>query len=136
MTASRPNVAWILNELTTVDHARHALLLSADGLAVAYSKDCDKDLGDQIAAAVSGLQSLSRAGGAFVSDEGNTPWQQTMVQYRDGFLFLIAAGHGAHLVASAGIDVKIEAISYKMADVVKRLPEALAVAQREHSQQG
>jgi predicted regulator of Ras-like GTPase activity (Roadblock/LC7/MglB family) len=136
MTAARPQVAWIVDELTTVPHARHALLLSADGLAVARSKDCDKDLADQMAAAVSGLQSLSRAGGVFVSDGGNTPWQQTMVQYQDGFLFLIAAGHGAHLVASAGIEVKIEAISYKMADIVKRLPEALAVAQREHAQQG
>jgi predicted regulator of Ras-like GTPase activity (Roadblock/LC7/MglB family) len=135
MTASRPQVAWILEELTTIGNARHALLLSADGLTVAASEGCPRDLADRVAASVSGLQSLSRAGGEFVTDEG-TIWQQTMVQYRDGFLFLIAAGDGAHLVVSAGRDVKIEALSYKMADIVKRLPEALAVAAREHSQQG
>ncbi|MET9461054.1 roadblock/LC7 domain-containing protein [Streptomyces canus] len=136
MTASRPQVAWILEELTTIGNARHALLLSADGLTVACSEGCPRDLADRVAASVSGLQSLSRAGGEFVSDGGNTPWQQTMVQYRDGFLFLIAAGDGAHLVVSAGIGVKIEALSYKMADIVKRLPEALAVAAREQSPQG
>ncbi|MCX4853693.1 roadblock/LC7 domain-containing protein [Streptomyces canus] len=135
MTASRPDLAWILDGLVNAPHARHALLLSADGLPVAHSDGCHTDLADKIAATVSGLQALSRSGGLFVSDE-NTTWQQTMVQYGAGYLFVIAAGSGAHLVASAGADVDIAGFSYRMADIVKRLPEALAVAPREHSPQG
>ncbi|RRR69511.1 roadblock/LC7 domain-containing protein [Streptomyces sp. RP5T] len=135
MTAIRTDLSWILNELVTAPHARHALLLSADGLTVAISDGVDRDLADRVAATVSGLQSLSRSGAEFVKD-GGTLWQQTMVQYGDGYLFVVAAGSGAHLVASAGDLVDIGPFSYRMADTVKRLHEPLSVSPREPSAQG
>ncbi|MDH6604530.1 putative regulator of Ras-like GTPase activity (Roadblock/LC7/MglB family) [Streptomyces sp. SAI-208] len=130
MTATRSNLNWILDQLVTAPHARHALVLSSDGLTVGASENVQRDLADQIAASVSGLQSLSRSGGVFVADE-DTVWQQTMVQYADGFLFVIAAGSGTYLVASAGKDVDIAAFSYRMEDTVKRLSDALSVALRQ-----
>lgn len=133
--ASRPELGWILDDLIKVPNARHALVLSADGLPVACSKDVDGDLADKIAATVSGLQALSRSGGLFVTDQ-QTVWQQTMVQYRDGYIFVIAAGSGTHLVASAGEEVDIAAFSFRMEDTVKRLGPALSVAPREPSSQG
>jgi predicted regulator of Ras-like GTPase activity (Roadblock/LC7/MglB family) len=134
-TASRPELNWILDDLVNVPHAQHALVLSADGLKLAHSEDVDRDLGDRIAATVSGLQALSRNGGVFVSDKSTT-WQQTMVQYGAGYLFVIAAGSGAHLVASAGREVDVEVFSYRMEDTVKRLGREMAVAPREPSPHG
>ncbi|MFJ9901143.1 roadblock/LC7 domain-containing protein [Streptomyces sp. NPDC091280] len=130
----RPDLSWILDELLVTPHAWHAVLLSADGLAMAASKDVGDVLADTIAASTSGLQALSRSCAEFVSDQ-DTPWQQTMVQYRDGYLFVIAAGNGSFLVASAGIEVEVAHFSYLMADTVKRLGDAMAVGARQHAGQ-
>jgi predicted regulator of Ras-like GTPase activity (Roadblock/LC7/MglB family) len=122
-------VSWILDELVKAPHARHAVLLSADGLQRAASAGVHPDMADRVSAIASGMQSLSRSGGDFVS-ERETAWQQTMVQFEDGFLFVIAAADGAYLVASAGPDVDISAFSYDMAKIVERLGAELAVAPR------
>lgn len=135
MTASRPEMAWILDDLIKVPHARHALVLSADGLAMAYSENVEKDEADTTAASVSGLSSLSRSAASFVTDKP-TSWCQTMIEYGGGFLFVRAAGSGAHLVASASADVDVAAFSYRMEDTVKRLGQELSVAPREPSPQG
>ncbi|WP_406129745.1 roadblock/LC7 domain-containing protein [Streptomyces sp. NBC_00989] len=130
----RPDLSWVLDELVKAPEARHAVLLSADGLAMAASKDVGDVLADTIAASTSGLQALSRNCAQFVSDQ-DTPWQQTMVQYRDGFLFVITAGNGSFLVASAGMHVEVANFSYLMADTVKRLGDAMAVEARQHTGQ-
>lgn len=127
---ARPELSWILDELVTTPHARHAVLLSADGLALAASKDVGRVLADTISASTTGLQALSRNCAQFVSDQ-DTPWQQTMVQYRDGFVFVIAAGNGSFLVASAAMGVEVSHFSYVMADTVKRLGDAMAVEARQ-----
>ncbi|MEV3998997.1 roadblock/LC7 domain-containing protein [Streptomyces halstedii] len=128
-TPAAADLSWILNELAAFPHARHALLLSADGLRTAASKDVGRDLADKIAASASGLQSLSRQAAALVAQD-DTPWQQTMIQYKDGFLFLIAAGRGSYLVASAGPDVDVLVFSDEMARAVRRLGEVMGVAPR------
>ncbi|MFJ8691961.1 roadblock/LC7 domain-containing protein [Streptomyces roseolilacinus] len=125
-----PNLDWILNELVTTSRARHAVLLSADGLAVAASADVDRNLADTVSAIASGMQSLSRSGAQFVSD-APTPWEQTMVSYRDGFLFVLAAGAGSYLVVSAAKDVDVEGLSFQMAKTIDRLGSGLGVAPRE-----
>ncbi|MFE9601467.1 roadblock/LC7 domain-containing protein [Streptomyces hokutonensis] len=130
----RPDLSWILDEIVKVPHARHAVLLSDDGLPVSASDGVGRVLAETIAAITTGLQSLSRNGAEFVSDL-DTPWQQTMVQYRDGYLFVIAAGNGSYLVASAGSDVEIDHFSYTMAANVKRLSDALAVDPRPSAEQ-
>ncbi len=127
---ARPDLSWILDELVSPPDARHAVLLSADGLQTAASAGVDRDMADQVAAIASGIQSLSRSGAKFVSNDP-TPWQQTMVSYQDGYLFVIAAAKGAFLVASAGSAVDIAAFSYQMATTVKRLGPELAVAPRQ-----
>ncbi|MDX2531552.1 roadblock/LC7 domain-containing protein [Streptomyces scabiei] len=132
---SRPDLRWMLDELVNVPHARHAVLLSTDGLAVAASDGVGRVLAETISATTSGLQALSRNGAAFVSDL-DTPWQQTMVQYRDGYLFVIAAGDGSYLVASADSAVEIDHFAYAMADIVKRLSDAMTIAPRPSTSQG
>lgn len=127
---TRPNLSWILDELVSAPEARHAVLLSADGLQMAASDGVDRNTADTVAAMASGMQSLSRNGAAFVSSD-STPWQQTMVSFKDGFLFIIAAADGAFLVVSASPDVDIAAFSYQMTKTVERLGPELAVAPRQ-----
>jgi predicted regulator of Ras-like GTPase activity (Roadblock/LC7/MglB family) len=127
---ARPDLSWILDELVSAPEARRAVLLSADGLQTAASDGVDRDTADTVAAMASGMQSLSRNGATFVSSN-KTPWQQTMVSYDDGFLFIIAAAEGAFLVVSAGPGVDIAAFSYQMTKTVERLGPELAVAPRQ-----
>ncbi|WP_103500363.1 MULTISPECIES: roadblock/LC7 domain-containing protein [unclassified Streptomyces] len=125
-----PNLSWILDELVSVQHARHAVLLSADGLMTATSEGVDRDLGDSVAALTSGLQSLSRAAAVFASG-GEDPWEQTLVQFGNGFIFIVAAGEGTFLVVSAGRDVDIEAMSFRMGKTIDRVGQELGLAPRQ-----
>ncbi|WP_073227113.1 roadblock/LC7 domain-containing protein [Streptomyces sp. NBRC 110465] len=124
-----PDVNWILNDLVNFPETRHAVVLSADGLMVGTSADVDRELADTVSAIASGMQSLSRRGATFVQNEP-TPWEQTMVSFTDGFLFLLTAAEGAYLVVSAGRDVDIEALSYRMRKTIDSLGPALRVAPR------
>ncbi|MEU8544794.1 roadblock/LC7 domain-containing protein [Streptomyces sp. NPDC048717] len=126
----RPDLEWILNELVEFPAARHAVVLSADGLCMVRSKKTDRDQADRIAATASGLQSLSGAAAGFVGEDAG-PWQQSMVQYRGGMLFLVAAGAGSHLVASAGGDVDITAFADAMAKTIQRLGTEFAAGPRQ-----
>ncbi|MEU3171811.1 roadblock/LC7 domain-containing protein [Streptomyces sp. NPDC086080] len=125
----RADLAWILDDLVDFPSAQNAVVLSADGLRMTASRDVTDELADHISATASGMQSLSRNAATFVGDDV-TPWQQTMIQYRGGYLFIIAASDRSYLVASAQADVDIVAFSDRMAKVVERLGPALGVAPR------
>ncbi|MEV1042341.1 roadblock/LC7 domain-containing protein [Streptomyces sp. NPDC050204] len=127
------DLSWILNDLVKHPGALHAVVLSADGLVVNSSEAVERDLADTVSAASSGLQSLSRKAAVFVSDQP-TPWQQTVIQYGAGYLFIIAAGNGTFLAASAEADVNIVAFTYKMAEVIKRMGTVLGVGTRQAEQ--
>ncbi|MFG3403833.1 roadblock/LC7 domain-containing protein [Streptomyces sp. NPDC048142] len=125
-----PDLSWILDELVEFPAARHAVLLSADGMRMAASPEVTADLADKISATGSGIQSLSRNAAQFVGGDAVT-WHQTMIQYDGGYLFLVAASTTSYLVASATIDVDVLAFSDRMAKVVERLGHALAAGPRQ-----
>lgn len=124
-----PDVNWILNDLVKFPDARHAVVLSADGLTVGSSADVDREQADTVSAIASGMQSLSQRGAKFVQDEPIS-WEHSMVSFTGGFLFLLTAAEGAYLVVSAGADVDIEALSYRMRKTIDSLGPALRVAPR------
>ena len=128
-----PDLSWVLNELVSLPEARHAVLLSADGLSTAASTGVDPDMADQVAALASGMQSLSRNGARFVTGaDGETPWQQTVVSFGAGYLIISSAGDGSsYLVVSAGKAVDMEILSDRIAKTVQRLGTELAVAPRQ-----
>ncbi|MFD4576360.1 roadblock/LC7 domain-containing protein [Streptomyces sp. NPDC058417] len=123
------DINWILNELVDFPETRHAIVLSSDGMMVGFSADVDRDLADTVSAIASGMQSLSKRGAAFVQSEP-TPWEQTMVSFTGGFLFLLTAAEGAYLIVSASRNVDIEALSYRMGKTIDSLGSALRVAPR------
>jgi predicted regulator of Ras-like GTPase activity (Roadblock/LC7/MglB family) len=117
-------LGWMLDEVLKVPEARHAILLSADGMLRAHSKDIDRDEAERQAAALCGLQSISRSTAEFCAEE-TSPWQQTLIEFVDGYVFLVAAGSGAYLAVSAGQDVDMETVTYGMHKLVDRLGKEL-----------
>ncbi|MET9509832.1 roadblock/LC7 domain-containing protein [Streptomyces flavidovirens] len=125
-------LGWMLDEVLKVPEARHAILLSADGMLRAHSKGIARDEAERQAAALSGLQSISRSTAEFCAQE-SSPWQQTLVEFADGYVFLVAAGAGAYLAVSATQNVDMEAVTYGMHKLVDRLGKELTSPPRQDS---
>ncbi|MFI7387326.1 roadblock/LC7 domain-containing protein [Streptomyces sp. NPDC049813] len=125
------DLSWMLQDIVqNVPRARHAVLLSADGLPRGATEGLDqKDLGT-IAAAMAGMQSLSRATAHFAGSAKDGQWSQTVIEFAHGWIFLIGAGQGAYLAAAAEPDVDMQQISFRMHRLVARLGNNLTSAPR------
>ncbi|MFF1908984.1 roadblock/LC7 domain-containing protein [Kitasatospora sp. NPDC058218] len=130
-----PDLSWVLNDVLQVRGARHAILVSADGLLLERSSEIGRDEAETNAAAMSSMQSLSRAVAPFVGGSGGT-WRQTLLEYDHGWIFLIAAGSGAYLAASTASDVDMEAMSFRMQQQVGALGRAMTAAPRQSTLSG
>lgn len=122
-------LGWLLDDLADrVEHVRHALVLSSDGLVTDVSRDLDPQDAEHLAAVSSGFHSLARGAGKHFSAGAV---RQTMVEFDDGFLFVTAAGDGSCLsvLTTAGADVG--QIAYEMTLLVHRVGEHLGVAPRQ-----
>jgi predicted regulator of Ras-like GTPase activity (Roadblock/LC7/MglB family) len=128
----KPDLTWVLNDVLTVRGARHAILVSADGLLLERSSDIGRDEAETNAAAMSSMQSLSRAVAGFVGG-GKGLWKQTLLEYDGGWIFLIAAGSGAYMAVSAALDVDMELMSIRMQQQVAALGRALSTQPRENA---
>ncbi|MFE7751106.1 roadblock/LC7 domain-containing protein [Streptomyces sp. NPDC057428] len=116
------DLSWMLEDIVhNVPRARHAVLLSADGLPRGATKGlAEKDV-RTISAAMAGMQSLSRATAHFAGPEEDRRWNQTIIEFSHGWSFLIGAGQGAYLAAAAAPDVDMQQISFRMHRLVARL---------------
>jgi len=117
-------LGWMLDDALRMPETRHAVLLSADGLLIAHSSRIGRDDAERHAAAMSGLQSLARSTAEFCGAP-NTVWRQTVTEFDGGYVFLIAAGAGAYLAVSATEDVNMEAVSFRLQELVQRLGREL-----------
>ncbi|WP_037603868.1 roadblock/LC7 domain-containing protein [Streptacidiphilus rugosus] len=125
------DLSWMLDSALEIPGALHAVLISADGLLMARTKDFDKDNADRVAAAMSGVQSLSRSLGFFCEDNSGL-WRQTLVEFEGGWVFLISAGEGAYLGVSAAPDVDMQDITFRMQQLVGQLGKVLVAPPREN----
>lgn len=116
------DLSWMLEDIVqNVPRARHAVLLSADGLPRGSTEGlAEKDV-RTISAAMAGMQSLSRATAHFAGPEKDRQWSQTIIEFSHGWSFLIGAGQGAYLAAAAAPDVDMQQISFRMHRLVARL---------------
>jgi predicted regulator of Ras-like GTPase activity (Roadblock/LC7/MglB family) len=124
------DLSWMLDSALEIPGALHAVLVSADGLLMARTKDLGRDTADTVAAAMSGVQSLSRSLGFFCGDD-NLHWRQTLVEFDGGWVFLISAGEGAYLAVSAAPDIDMADITFRMQQLVGQLGKELATSPRE-----
>jgi predicted regulator of Ras-like GTPase activity (Roadblock/LC7/MglB family) len=117
-------LGWMLDDALKMPDTRHAILLSADGMLMARSERINPDEAERHAAVLSGLQSLARNTAEFCGDP-NTKWQQSVTEFDSGYVFVVAAGPGAYLAVSAGPNVDMEAVSFRLQELVQRLGKEL-----------
>ena len=123
-------LGWMLDDALKMPETRYAILLSADGLLMAHSEHIGLDDAERHAAGMSGLQSLARSTAEFCGDP-DTMWRQTVSEFDDGYVFLVAAGPGAYLAVSASQHVDMEAVSFRLQELVQRLGKELTVPPRQ-----
>ena len=123
------DLSWLLTGLVQrVPHARSAVLLSSDGLVKAVH-GLEPDTADHMAALASGLYSLARSAGTWLSEGGEV--RQVVVELDTALLFVSTAGHGACLTVLAGPEADAAVLGYEMAMLVKGVRPNLATPARQ-----
>jgi predicted regulator of Ras-like GTPase activity (Roadblock/LC7/MglB family) len=119
---------WLLDEFVgATPGVVHGVVVSGDGLRLATSKRVSTALGDQLAAAASGLVSLA-SGTAHLLSAG--PVTHTILEMAGGYLFVSSIGHGAVLAVFAGRQCDIGLVGYEMTVLASRVGHALTPAPR------
>jgi predicted regulator of Ras-like GTPase activity (Roadblock/LC7/MglB family) len=123
LSTEATNFGWLLdNFVRTVPGSRHTLVVSADGLLMAMSDQLDRTSGDQLAAIVSGMSSLTR-GASRQLNGGNV--RQAVIEMDNGYLFLMNVSNGSVLAVVADANCDIGLIGYEMALLVSRTEATL-----------
>ena len=123
MSTEATNFSWLLdNFVKSVPGVTHTLVVSADGLLMAVSDDLDRTSGDQLAAIVSGLSSLTR-GAARQLRSGEV--RQSIVEMDTMFMFTMSISDGSVLSVMAHATCDVGLIGYEMALLVSRTEATL-----------
>lgn len=114
---------WLItNFVERVPSVAHAIVVSADGLPLAFSHGFPPDRVDQLAAVTSGLTSLTQ-GASRVFEGGSVT--QTVVEMQRGLLLVMAISDGSSLAVLASADCDMGLVAYEMALLVERVGRAL-----------
>jgi uncharacterized protein len=109
---------WLVsNFVDRVPDAAHAVIVSADGLALAISAGFPQERADHLAAVTSGLASLTQ-GAARIFQGGLVI--QTVVEMDGGVLVVMTISHGASLAVLASADSDLGLIAFEMSLLVER----------------
>ena len=123
LSTEAANFGWLLdNFVRTVPGTRHTLVVSADGLLMAMSEQLDRTSGDQLAAIVSGMSSLTR-GASRQLRAGEV--RQAIIEMDHLFLFLMSVSNGSVLAVVAEATCDVGLIGYEMAMLVSRIEATL-----------
>jgi uncharacterized protein len=123
LTSSVQDLNWLITDFAgRVPSVARAIVVSADGLPLAFSDGFPQDRADQLAAVTSGLTSLTQ-GAARVFEGGAVT--QTVVEMRKGLLLVMAISDGSSLAVLALPDCDMGLVAYEMALLVERVGEAL-----------
>ena len=119
---------WLLVDFVrSTAGARHALVVSADGLRLAASEEIGEALGDQLAAVTSGLLSLAQ-GVATAFTAG--PVRQTIVEMAGGYLFVTSISEGSVLAVLAERACDMAMIGDEMTLLAARVGHMLTPGRR------
>lgn len=126
--ASTPALNWLLDGLVDrLPDAERAVVLSADGLALAASRAFARDESEHLAAMASALHSLARGVGTRF-DKGIP--HQTVIELEHGYLVVTEAGQGACLALLASVEADLGMVAYEMNVIVGKVHEHLSAAPR------
>ncbi len=126
MTTTAPEAAefaWLLRSFVEgVPDVRHTLVVSSDGLLMAMSDGLDRVAGDQLAAIVSGLSSLTRGAAHQLGGGGVL---QCVVEMDRLFLFTTSVSDGSVVAVVADASCDVGLVGYEMTLLVERAESAL-----------
>ncbi|MFQ3561120.1 roadblock/LC7 domain-containing protein [Streptomyces gramineus] len=126
------SLSWLLQELIDrTPAARHALVLSRDGLKLCWSEDLTVDRADQLAAICCGVQALAQ-GAAADFGNGTGTVRHSMMAFDGGLVFIVVAGDGAHLALVTHEEADPGTVGAQMGELVEQLGDHLRAEQREH----
>ncbi|GAB3482812.1 roadblock/LC7 domain-containing protein [Nocardiopsis coralliicola] len=131
MDTTNANLDWLLENLVAdTPGARHALVLSRDGLKLCHTPSLGIDQADQLAAIAAGVQAL--AGGASAEfGDGSGGVRNSMTEFHGGILFIVEAGAGAHLALIAEEAADVGLIGHSMDELVEQIGAFLTAAPRQ-----
>ena len=114
---------WLVTSFAErVPDVAHAVVVSADGLALAVSEGFQQERADQLAAVTSGLTSLTQ-GAARLFQAGVVV--QTVVEMQAGLLVVMAISSGASLAVLAASACDLGLLAYEMTLLVERTGRVL-----------
>ncbi|MFI8347927.1 roadblock/LC7 domain-containing protein [Streptomyces sp. NPDC085596] len=129
-TTADDTLTWLLEGLLEkTPGARHALVLSRDGLKLCRSPELSVDQADQLAAIAAGIQSLSH-GASVEFGDGSGGVRSAMAEFYGGVLFIVEAGQGAHLAVVTSEDADPGVVGHTMSELVEQLGEHLTAPPR------
>jgi predicted regulator of Ras-like GTPase activity (Roadblock/LC7/MglB family) len=129
LISSAQDLNWLItNFVERVPAVAHAIVVSADGLPLAFSAGFPEDRADQLAAVTSGLASLTQ-GAARVFEAGSVI--QTVVEMEGGLLLVMAISNGSSLAVLAAPDGDMGLVAYEMTLLVERVGRALTPGPRD-----
>ena len=120
---------WLVTDF--VDRVRdvaHAVVVSADGLPMAFNARFPKDHADQLSAVTAGLASLTQ-GAARAFQAGRVV--QTAVEMEAGLFVVMTVSNGSSLAALAASDCDLGLVAYEMSLLVERVGRELTPASRQ-----
>ena len=119
---------WLLADFVRgTPGARHAVVVSADGLRLAASQGVGAALGDQLAAVTSGLLSLAQG---VAQSFAAGPVRQTIVEMAGGHLFVTSISEGSMLAVFADRTCDMGMIGYEMTLLAARVGHLLTPSRR------
>ena len=119
---------WLLVDFVrSTAGARHALVVSADGLRLAASQEIGEALGDQLAAVTSGLVSLAQG---VATSFAAGPVRQTIVEMAGGYLFVTSISEGSVLAVLAERACDMAMIGYEITLLAARVGHMLTPGRR------
>ncbi|MEV0237082.1 roadblock/LC7 domain-containing protein [Nonomuraea sp. NPDC050786] len=122
------DINWLVSRFVDeVPGVAHAVVVSADGLPMAYSRGFPQDRADQLAAVAAGLVSLTQ-GSARVFEGGGVT--QTLVEMERGLLLVMSISDGSCLAVLAAPDCDMGLVAYQMTILVERAGQVLTPAVR------
>ena len=135
-TAQHPvqDLDWLVTDFAErVRHVAHAVVVSADGFALAFSATLPRGHADQLAAVTSGLAGLAD-GAARTFQAGEVI--QTAVEMEAGLLVTMPAGNGSTLAVLAAAECDLGLISCEMSLLAERAGPELTPATRQEYDPG
>lgn len=123
-------LSWLLEGLLErTPGARHALVLSRDGLKLCRTPSSPSTRPTSSPRSPAGIQSLSH-GASIEFGDGTGGVRSAMAEFYGGILFIVEAGEGAHLALVAADDADAGLVGHNMSELVEQLSEHLIARPR------